>query len=395
MARDYIEQRTKTPRELQKSQSEVPAKRSNDSYLCEGTLCCAQTPFRIKSGVQAIRAHLRDSSLVLMLLLLLNGQASAKLALLLEEPFGAFGYVNPTGHAAIYLSDVCAASPTELRPCKPGEFGVVLSRYYHVAGYDWMAVPLLPYLYAVDTISEVPKTVDRATETAMRDAWRREHLLDLIPDTSDGKPPQGDWIQLVGSLYDRKIYAFEVETTAQQDERLIETFNDKTNRSHFDLFFRNCADFSRGVLDLYYPGSVRRSFTADLGMTTPKQLAKDLVHYAGRHERMDLQIFVLPQVEGSIPRSSKVDGVAEAILRKKYVIPIAFLQPYCAAGLAVTYFTGGRFNPNKNAVALDQADLVSSLVDQRETAPASRRALSPTPVASAHMIAARQTAPAN
>jgi hypothetical protein len=247
----------------------------------------------------------------------------------------------------------------------------------------------------VDTISEVPKTVDRATETAMRDAWRREHLLDLIPDTSDGKPPQGDWIQLVGSLYDRKIYAFEVETTAQQDERLIETFNDKTNRSHFDLFFRNCADFSRGVLDLYYPGSVRRSFTADLGMTTPKQLAKDLVHYAGRHERMDLQIFVLPQVEGSIPRSSKVDGVAEAILRKKYVIPIAFLQPYCAAGLAVTYFTGGRFNPNKNAVPLDRTDLVSSLVDQRETAPASRRALSPTPVASAHMIAARQTAPAN
>jgi hypothetical protein len=247
----------------------------------------------------------------------------------------------------------------------------------------------------VDTISEVPKTVDRATETAMRDAWRHEHLLDLIPDTSDGKPPQGDWIQLVGSLYDRKIYAFEVETTAQQDERLIETFNDKTNRSHFDLFFRNCADFSRGVLDLYYPGSVRRSFTADLGMTTPKQLAKDLVHYAGRHERMDLQIFVLPQVEGSIPRSSKVDGVAEAILRKKYVIPIAFLQPYCAAGLAVTYFTGGRFNPNKNAVPLDRADLVSSLVDQRETAPASRRALSPTPVASAHMIAARQTAPAN
>jgi hypothetical protein len=395
MARDYIEQRTKTPRELQKNQSEVPAKRSNDSYLCEGALCCAQTPFRIKSGVQAIRAHLRDSSLVLMLLLLLNGQASAKLALLLEEPFGAFGYVNPTGHAAIYLSDVCAASPTELRPCKPGEFGVVLSRYYHVAGYDWMAVPLLPYLYAVDTISEVPKTVDRATETAMRDAWRREHLLDLIPDTSDGKPPQGDWIQLVGSLYDRKIYAFEVETTAQQDERLIETFNDKTNRSHFDLFFRNCADFSRGVLDLYYPGSVRRSFTADLGMTTPKQLAKDLVHYAGRHERMDLQIFVLPQVEGSIPRSSKVDGVAEAILRKKYVIPIAFLQPYCAAGLAVTYFTGGRFNPNKNAVPLDRTDLVSSLVDQRETAPASRRALSPTPVASAHMIAARQTAPAN
>ncbi len=389
---------------MQKNQSEVSAKISNDGYLCGAALCGSHASFRIKLGVRAMRVHLRNSLLALVTLVFLSGQASAKLALLLEEPFGAFGYVNPTGHAAIYLSDVCAASPTELRPCKPGEFGVVLSRYYHVARHDWMAVPLLPYLYAVDSISEVPKTADRATEAGLRDAWRREHLLDLIPDARDGEPPHGDWIQLVGSLYDRKIYAFEVETTAQQDKALIERFNDKTNRSHFDLFFHNCADFSRAVLDLYYPGSVRRSYTADLGMTTPKQLAKDLVHYADRHERLDLQIFVLPQVEGSIPRSSKVDGVAEAILRKKYVAPIAFLQPYCAAGLAVTYFSGGRFNPNKNAVSLDRADLVSSLVDQRETVPpeGSRRSLSiateggaSAPSTSPHVIAARETAPAN
>jgi hypothetical protein len=400
MAGDYIEQRTKPPRELQKSQSEISAKIANNSHLCGAALWGSHTSFRIKFAVRAMRLHLRNASLMLMVLLLPSGQASAKLALLLEEPFGAFGYVNPTGHAAIYLSDVCAASPTELRLCKPGEFGVVLSRYYHVAGYDWMAVPLLPYLYAVDKISEVPKTADRATELALRDAWRREHMRDLIPDARNGNPPQGDWIQLVGSLYDRKIYAFEVETTALQDAKLIETFNDKTNRSRFDLIYRNCADFSHGVLDLYYPGSVRRSFTADLGMTTPKQLAKDLVHYAGRHEQMELQIFVLQQVEGSIPRSSRVDGIAEAILRKKYVIPIAFLQPYCAAGLAVTYFTGGRFNPNKNAVSLDRADLVSSLVDPREAVPqlTLRRSLSAAAqrspeLASPHVVPTQSTVP--
>lgn len=309
--------------------------------------------------------HLRSSWFGVLLLLSLTARAPAKLALLLEEPYGTFGYVNPTGHAAIYLSDVCAASPTELRPCKAGEYGVVLSRYYHVAGYDWLAIPLIPYLYAVDRVSAVPETVDRATELRLRDTWRRKHLRNLVPDAGDGGPPQGDWIQLVGGLYDRKIYAFEVETTPQQDERLIEIFNDKTNRSHFNLLFHNCADFARGVVDLYYPGSVRRSFTADLGMTTPKQLAKDLVRYAGRHEQLDLEIYVLPQVDGSIRRSDHIDGVAEAILRKKYVIPIAFLQPYCAAGFAVTYFTAGRFNPNKNAVPLDRADLVQALVDQR------------------------------
>ena len=313
--------------------------------------------------------HLRSSWLGLLLLISLTARAPAKLALLLEEPFGTFGYINPTGHAAVYLSGVCADSPTELRRCKPGEYGVVLSRYYHVAGYDWLAIPLIPYLYAVDSVSAVPEKVDRATELTLRDTWRREHLRNLVPDARDGGPPQGDWIQLVGGLYDRKIYAFEVETTAQQDERLIETFNDKTNRSHFNLFFHNCADFSRGVLNLYYPGSVGRSFTADLGMTTPKQLAKDLVHYAGRHEQLDLEIFVLPQVGGSIRRSDHIDGVAEAILRKKYVIPIALLQPYCAAGLAVTYLTTGRFNPNKNAVPLERSDLLKSLLDEDPPVP--------------------------
>ena len=66
--------------------------------------------------------------------------------------------MTPTGHAAIYLSDVCAESPTELRPCLPGENGVVLSRYHHIGGYDWLAIPLIPYLYAVDDVSQIPAT---------------------------------------------------------------------------------------------------------------------------------------------------------------------------------------------------------------------------------------------
>ncbi len=36
------------------------------------------------------------------------GTAHAAVALLMEEPYGAFGAMNPTGHAAIYLNHVCA-----------------------------------------------------------------------------------------------------------------------------------------------------------------------------------------------------------------------------------------------------------------------------------------------
>ena len=76
--------------------------------------------------------------------------AHASVALLMEEPYGHFGAMNPTGHSAVYLNHVCAASPTELRACRPGESGVVISRYHKIDGLDWVAIPLIPYLYAVD-----------------------------------------------------------------------------------------------------------------------------------------------------------------------------------------------------------------------------------------------------
>ncbi len=47
---------------------------------------------------------------------------------------------------------------------------------------------------------------------SLRDAYRRKHLLALAPDDAAGQMPEGDWVQLVGSSYDRKIYGFEIET---------------------------------------------------------------------------------------------------------------------------------------------------------------------------------------
>jgi hypothetical protein len=71
--------------------------------------------------------------------------AHASVALLMEEPYGTFGAVNPTGHAAIYLNHVCAETPVQLRACHEGEYGVVISRYHKVDGLDWVAIPLVPY----------------------------------------------------------------------------------------------------------------------------------------------------------------------------------------------------------------------------------------------------------
>jgi hypothetical protein len=50
-----------------------------------------------------------------------------------------------------------------LRRCAPGENGAVITRYQGITDHDWIAMPLLPYLYAVENASEVPSRADRET----------------------------------------------------------------------------------------------------------------------------------------------------------------------------------------------------------------------------------------
>ncbi len=277
----------------------------------------------------------------------------------MEEPYGQFGAFNPTGHAAVYLNHVCAESPTELRLCRVGEYGVVISRYHRVGGYDWIAIPLIPYLYAVDGTDEVPLSVDKNQVWELRDAYRRKNLEALAPDEAGGQAPIGNWTQLVGSSYDRKIHGFEVLSTTEQDERFIGLFNDRHNVAHFNLLFHNCADFSRAVLDIYLPHAIHRNFIADLGLTTPKQVARSLVKYGQNHPELEMSAFVIPQVAGSIQRSHSVDGVAESLVKsKKYLLPLVVLSPVVTGGVVAAYLADGRMTLPKDATIFKVDDAV-------------------------------------
>jgi hypothetical protein len=281
-------------------------------------------------------------------------RAHADAALLMEEPYAQFGAFNPTGHAAIYLNHVCAETPTRLRPCRPGEPGAVISRYHKIDGYDWLAIPLVPYLYAVEHVEDVPTSADRALEASLRDRYRRDHLELYVPDVTEGKKageiPDGEWTQLVGASYDRRIYGFEIQTTPEEDTEFMNRFNDSRNVGHFNLLFHNCADFSRTLLNVYYPHSIHRNFFVDVGITTPKQVARSLTKYAARHPELNFSTFMIPQVPGSLPRSHPVDGVVESVVKsKKYVLPLAVLTPEVTAGLVVAYLTDGRFKAPKDA----------------------------------------------
>jgi hypothetical protein len=289
-------------------------------------------------------------------LLILSGMiARADITLLLEEPYGTFGGMNPTGHSAVYFSRVCAESPTTLRRCAPGELGAVISRYHRVDGYDWLAIPLIPYLYAVEQPEQVPAMANAEQVESLRDDYRRAHLEAIVPDLSDGKTPEGDWTQLVGEAYDRTMYGFTIQTTEKQDDALIARLNSRPNSVRFHLLYNNCADFARNLIDFYYPRAVHRDFTADVGIMTPKQAAKSLVHYGQKHPGLEFYTFVIAQVPGTLPRSSSVRGVLESLVKsKRYVVPLAslaVLHPAVGGGLAYAFLEGSHFDPRKAASA--------------------------------------------
>ncbi len=315
-----------------------------------------------------MRFKLQDCTVRVFLPLLIGlwvtaGSAHASMSLLMEEPFGLFGSFNPTGHAAIYLNNVCADTPTRLRLCREGEMGVVISRYHKVNGYDWIAIPLIPYLYAVEDLSEVPDSATPTLETQLRETYRREHLLDVAPDDPDGTPPRGEWIQLVGAAYDRRIYGFQLATTHEQDEHIIAKLNDSRNRSHFNLFFNNCADFSRSVVRTAYPKSIAPNAIADFGLTTPKHLARSITRFGKHQPEVEFRTFQIAQVPGTIPRSRHVDGIAESLVRsKRYFVPIIFVSPTTAASLLAAYVGTGRFHAPANAPIMDELRPMSAAI---------------------------------
>jgi hypothetical protein len=289
--------------------------------------------------------------------------AHASAALLVEEPYGFFGGVNPTGHSAIYLNRVCAASPIPLRRCTPGETGVVISRYSNIGHYDWIAIPLIPYLYAVERPEDVPVYANPATVDPLRHAYADAHLQELIsiPAVAHSKTALP---QLLGVSYIRKIYSFEISTTEEQDDRFIETYNDRANHSHFNLFTNNCADFARHFFNMYFPGAMNRGIVSDLGITTPKHIAKGLSSYARHHDDLEFSEFIIPQVPGSYPRSHKPQGVVESLCTsKKYAVPIAVLHPYFMVGIALTYITVGRFNVSNNSPVIAIVDQTQALLE--------------------------------
>jgi hypothetical protein len=313
------------------------------------------------------------------LLLFSNPRGTAQAALLMEEPYGFFGTVNPTGHTAVYFERVCAETPVKLRRCEPGEMGAVISRYQGMAGYDWIAIPLIPYLYSVEDPATVPDHVDREMVDRMRSKYHEAHLLSLGVDLQPGNLLEGGWKELIGVAYERRIYAFRFETTEVQDDDFIARMNDTANRTRFQLLFNNCADFARVILNEYFPGTFKRSIFPDAGMTTPKQITYKLVRYSRKHPEENLVVFEIPQIPGYRHQSRSNKSISESLVTTVYAVPIAIVNPYLAGGLFVDYLVRGRFHPiPKHPEVLEPSNLAAlTSLSSREQNPESATARVP------------------
>jgi hypothetical protein len=312
----------------------------------------------------------------------------------MEEPYGIFGTLNPTGHNAIYLARVCAETPVKLRRCGPGELGSVIARYQGIAGYDWIAIPFVPYLYSVENTADVPTHVDREQVTRMRERYHEAHLEMLGSHLSPGNFVRGGWTQLLGVAYERRIYAFRFETTPEQDDALIDMMNSGPNHSHFNLLFNNCADFARGVLNAYFPDTFKRSLFPDALMTTPRQTAYKLVKFAAKHPDTDLTVFEIPQVPGYRHRSHSNKSIAESLTTTGYAVPLLLVNPYLAGGLFVDFVIQGHFHViPKQVDVLAPENLRAFNSPAPDPAPPNEATLPDSPSQSATSITTSLTAP--
>src|SRR5689334_15183122 len=102
----------------------------------------------------------------------------ADVSLVVEEAVGGAGEFTGSGHAALYFSNICAETPIQLRLCRTGEEGAVISTYpeYGTATpYKWIATPLTAFLLGVDQEKNAPVYINGKIRKYMRDQYRRSH----------------------------------------------------------------------------------------------------------------------------------------------------------------------------------------------------------------------------
>lgn len=294
---------------------------------------------------------LRCAAGAVVLLAALCSGARADVGLMLNEALrtGASRWTG-AGHAAVYLSGLCAESPLELRECRAGENGVVLTNY-HAFGEDqphrWNAIPLNIYLYGVEDEGDRALYATPTVRWLLQERYR-ERYMGAICHGACATNANALWRESIASTFERDIYMFMARTTPEQDRALLAKLRQMPNTRHTNGWTSNCADFVREVVNSYFPGAARPDYVNDFGMTSPKAIAKSFTHYAVRHPEIGFRVVRYSQTPGEFKTSQDNRKGMERLFRaNKWRVPLALLRPEALAVAGVSYLATGRFNPER------------------------------------------------
>jgi hypothetical protein len=288
-------------------------------------------------------------AIALLIGLLAGARARADVGVILNDSLDtSVARITGSGHSAVYFSRICPASPVRLRLCEPGENGSVMSNYTTLGEdepFEWNIVPLNVYVYGVENPADRPLFASPKIKGALEDAYREKVLADYCEGHSCQTSNKAEWREMVSAESERTFYILIVSTTVEEDQKLIDEFNAMPNVNHFNGMTRNCADFTKHVIDTYFPHAAHRDFINDFGMTSPKAVARSFARYANRHPDMQYRVVHFAQLPGTIKRSSECrSGTEQLYHSKKLLLPMAFFAPHALAVVTGSYLVTGRFN---------------------------------------------------
>ncbi len=319
-------------------------------------------------------------ALALLLVILGSSCARADVGVVLNESLNtSVARITGSGHSAIYLSRICPASPVKLRMCGPDEQGSIISNYTTLGEdepFEWNIVPLNVYLYGFLNPQEKPLFASEKIKALLEERYREDSLIRYCAGPPCTTSKKAEWREMVAETSSRSIYIFAVKTTVQQDMDLVARFNAMPNENHFNAFIRNCANFTEGVINTYFPNAAKPDYINDFGLTSPKAIARSFAHYAERHPASEYQVLHFAQLPGTIKRSTVArDGTEQLYRSKKLLIPMVLVASHELPVFAASYILTGRFDPehefeqhsSERATAIDYQIRVGSIRKRRDS----------------------------
>jgi len=300
-------------------------------------------------GKRITVAFTRWIGLAILLACLTGSRAYGDVGVILNESLDtSVEWVTGSGHTAVYFSRICPDSPVKLRLCRPDEEGSVMSNYINLGEdqrFEWNIVPLNMYVYGVQDTRYRPVFGSPKIKKMLEERYRERALPAYCSGESCMTSDKAEWREMVGAGMSRSMYIFVVETTVEQDLDLIAKFNALPNENHFNGVTRNCADFTKDIINTYFPHSAHRDLINDFGMTSPKAVARTFTQYALAHPESHFRVLHFSQLPGTIKRSSEArSGTEQLYHSKKLLIPMVIFAADGVPVVAAAYVLTGRFN---------------------------------------------------